>query len=107
MKKLFLNFIIFSLLYSCGGNSNIGKVLRNEKITNTDEFLVKKRDPLTMPPDHATLPQPGKINTSKKENNDNIENILKIPKDQNSSTTSTSSVEQSIINEINKWKTKK
>ena len=42
MKKLFLNFIIFSLLYSCGGNSNIGKVLRNEKITNSDEFLVKK-----------------------------------------------------------------
>ena len=102
MKKLFLNFIIFSLLYSCGGTSNVEKVLRNEKITNTDEFLVKKRDPLTMPPDHATLPKPGKINTSKKENNDNIENILKIPKDQNSSTTSTSSVEQSIINEINK-----
>ena len=102
MKKLFLNFIIFSLLYSCGGTSNVEKVLRNEKITNTDEFLVKKRDPLTMPPDHATLPKPGKINTSKKEKNENIENILKIPKDQNSSTTQTSSVEQSIINEINK-----
>ena len=102
MKKLFLNFIIFSLLYSCGGNSNIGKVLRNEKIVTTDEFLVKKRDPLTMPPDHATLPKPGKINTSKKETNENIEDILKIPEDQNSSTTQTSSVEQSIINEINK-----
>ena len=102
MKKLFLNFIIFSLLYSCGSTSNVGKVLRNEKITTTDEFLVKKRDPLTMPPDHATLPKPGKINTSKKEKNENIENILKIPKDQNSSTTQTSSVEQSIINEIKK-----
>ena len=102
MKKLFLNFIIFSLLYSCGATSNVGKVLRNEKITNTDEFLVKKRDPLTMPPDHATLPKPGKINTSKKETNENIEDILKIPEDQNSSTTQTSSVEQSIINEINK-----
>lgn len=102
MKKLFLNFIIFSLLYSCGSTSNVGKVLRNEKITTTDEFLVKKRDPLTMPPDHATLPKPGKINTSKKEKNENIENILKIPKDQNSSTMQTSSVEQSIINEIKK-----
>ena len=92
---------MIAFLHSCGG-SDAAKVLKNEKITNTDEFLVKKRDPLTMPPDHATLPKPGKINTSKKENNDNIENILKIPKDQNSSTTSTSSVEQSIINEINK-----
>ena len=100
MKKLFLKFIIFSLLYSCAGTSNVGKVLRNEKITNTDEFLVKKRDPLTMPPDHATLPKPGKINTTKKK--ENIENILKIPKDQNSSTTQISSVEQPIINEINK-----
>ena len=102
MKKLFLNFIIFSLLYSCGSTSNVGKVLRNEKITTTDEFLVKKRDPLTMPPDHATLPKPGNINKSKKEKNENIENILKIPKDQNSSTMQTSSVEQSIINEIKK-----
>ena len=102
MKKLFLNFIIFSLLYSCGGNSNIGKVLRNEKITNTDEFLVKKRDPLTMPPDHTNLPKPGKMKTSKKENNESIENILKIPQDQNSSTKKISSVEKAIINEINK-----
>ena len=78
MKKLFLNFIIFSLLYSCGGNSNIGKVLRNEKITNSDEFLVKKRDPLTMPPDHTTLPKPGKINNSKKDNSYcHIERTLK------------------------------
>ena len=100
MKKLFLNFIIFSLLYSCGGNSNIGKVLRNEKITNTDEFLVKKRDPLTMTPGHTTLPKPGKINNSKKDNS--IENILKMPKNPNSSTTQISSVEKAIINEINK-----
>ena len=38
----------------------------------------------------------------KKETNENIEDMLKIPEDQNSSTTQTSSVEQSIINEINK-----
>tara|TARA_B100001559_G_C16304685_1_gene531283 strand:- start:30 stop:338 length:309 start_codon:yes stop_codon:yes gene_type:complete len=102
MKKLLLNFIIFSLLYSCG-TSNIGKVLRNEKIKTTDEFLVKKREPLTMPPDYQTLPKPGEINSSKEENNNKtIKNILKIPKDQNSSTSKTSSVEQAIINEINK-----
>ena len=106
MKKILLNFIIFSLLYSCGGNSNVGKVLRNEKITNTDEFLVKKRDPLTIPPEHDTLPIPGG-KKSEKENNKSIKNILKIPKDQNSSNKKTSSVEQAIINEINKWKIKR
>ena len=28
------------------------KVLRNEKIKTTDEFLVKKREPLVLPPDY-------------------------------------------------------
>tara|TARA_B100001029_G_C15019763_1_gene429754 strand:- start:629 stop:934 length:306 start_codon:yes stop_codon:yes gene_type:complete len=101
MKKLFLNMIIFFFLYSCGGNSDVGKVLRNEKITNTDEFLVKKRDPLTMPPEYETLPRPGEINTSKSKNEKDIKDILKIPKE-NSSTIKSSSVEQAIINEINK-----
>ena len=102
MKKLFLNFIIFFFLYSCGG-SNIAKVLRNEKIQTTDEFLVRKRDPLIMPPEHETLPKPGKANLSKKESNDkSIKDILNTTEDENSSNSKTSAVEQAIINEINK-----
>lgn len=101
MKKLFLNLIVFFLLYSCGGASDVGKVLRNEKIKNTDEFLVKKRDPLTMPPEYDTLPKPGEINTSDSKSNKGIKNILKMPKE-SSSTVKSSSVEQAIINEINK-----
>ena len=46
-------------LYSCGTMSEAGKVLRNEKIKTTDEFLVKKRQPLVLPPDYDTLPTPG------------------------------------------------
>ena len=37
-------FILF--LYSCGSFSDGVKVLKNEKIRTTDEFLVKKREPL-------------------------------------------------------------
>ena len=102
MKKYFLIFIIFSFLYSCGG-SNIAKVLRNEKIKTTDEFLVKKRDPLTMPPEYETIPKPGEINLSKGQSNDkSIKDILKVPRNENSSKSKISSVEQAIINEINK-----
>ena len=43
IEKIILYFILASMLYSCGGFSDAGKVLRNEKVTNTDEFLVKKR----------------------------------------------------------------
>ena len=41
-------------------------VLKNEKITNTDEFLVKKRDPLVLPPEFETLPKPNSVKNSKK-----------------------------------------
>ena len=99
MKKLFLNIMILFFVYSCG-TSNVGKVLRNEKITNTDEFLVKKRQPLSLPPDYEDLPEPGTHNSDKK-NEDDINKILKIPKKQ-SETKSSSTVEQSIINEIRK-----
>ena len=41
MKKINLILIlIFLVLSACG---NVGKILRNEKIKTTDEFLVKKK----------------------------------------------------------------
>ena len=88
-------------LYSCGGGSDAAKILRNEKIKNTDEFLVKKRDPLSLPPDYKSIPEPGSL--SKIKNQDKkIEEILKISKEQSSKNTKASSIEQSIINQIGK-----
>ena len=42
MKKINLLLIALLFLTSCGGLKEAGKVLRNEKIKTTDEFLVKK-----------------------------------------------------------------
>tara|TARA_B100001173_G_scaffold303156_1_gene305629 strand:+ start:1812 stop:2123 length:312 start_codon:yes stop_codon:yes gene_type:complete len=100
IKNIILYFIILSFLYSCGTASDVGKTLRNEKIKTTDEFLVKKRQPLTLPPDYEDLPEPGTQNSGGK-NEDKINQILKIPKKQ-TDTKSSSNVEQSIINEIRK-----
>ena len=56
--KLFLLFFCINfMLLSCGGE--VGKIMRNEKIVSTDEFLIKKKGPLSQPPDFNTLPQPG------------------------------------------------
>ena len=52
MKKLSFFFLLIISLNSCGGFKEAGKVLRNEKIKTTDEFLVKKREPLVLPPDY-------------------------------------------------------
>ena len=63
--RYFLIFI-FLILISCSSLKEAGKVLRNEKTNTTDEFLVKKREPLVLPPDFKEIPEPGSI---KKENN--------------------------------------
>ena len=102
IKKIFLFIILANFLNSCGGLSNAKKVLSNEKITNTDEFLVKKREPLTMPPDYSKVPEPDSVIASESNNKKSIDKILKIPNEKNSQKNNSSSVEQSIINKIGK-----
>ena len=43
MKNLKLLVFLLFILVSCKSLKDAGKVLRNEKITTTDEFLVKKK----------------------------------------------------------------
>ena len=103
MKKLFL--ILLSLLFlSCSRISDVGKVMRNEKTTTTDEFLVKKRKPLILPPDYNEIPEPGEIPAKQKTEEDKIKKILKAPKEDNNSGAKErgSSVENSILKKIRK-----
>ena len=47
MIRILSFLLIYSFILSaCGGLKDAGKVLRNEKIRTTDEFLIKKRNPL-------------------------------------------------------------
>ena len=46
--------------------------MRNEKVSSTDEFLVKKNQPLVIPPNLRELPVPGDINKDIKKNSKNI-----------------------------------
>ena len=103
MYKQNFIFITFTILLLAGcGASDVGKVMRNEKVSSNDEFLVKKREPLILPPDYDTLPEPMSEESINKENDNNINKILKIPNEQENSKKKSSSVEQSIINEIRK-----
>ncbi len=102
MKRIIIGLILMLFVFSCG-NSNVGKILRNEKVKTTDEFLVKKRAPLSMPPEYETLPEPDTLKILKKENKKDFKDIIKIPKEQNTTTSSkNNSVEQEIINQIKK-----
>ena len=70
-------FILLFLLSNCGGLSDAGKVLRNEKIRTTDDFLVKK-DPLVLPPDYRKIPQPGNKDINEETTDKKIKEILKV-----------------------------
>ena len=102
MKNSNILLITFFLFISCASLDDAGKVLRNEKIKTTDEFLVEKRDPLVFPPDFDKIPEPGtkeKIQTSEEER---IKKILKANEQKNVSNGNSSSVEDSILNKIRK-----
>ncbi len=101
MNKIILLIISATLLTSCSGFKDAGKVLRNEKITTTDEFLIKKRDPLVLPPDFREIPKP-KSQSNQTQNENKIKDILKVPKEKRVVPNKSLSVEQSIINEIKK-----
>ena len=85
MKKNKLKFILLviliPLLTYCGG---VRDALEGKKRSEqSDEFLVKKKNPLQMPPDMNKLPTPGDdLNVIVDEDNDEVKNLLKI-KDKN------------------------
>ena len=71
-KLKFIYFIILIILSNCQTFDEVGKVMRNEKVSSTDEFLVKKNQPLVIPPNLRELPVPGDINKDIKKNSKNI-----------------------------------
>lgn len=102
MKNINLLLIFLMFLVSCTGLKEAGKVLRNEKTTNTDEFLVKKKEPLIMPPNLDEVPEPLSSKRKKQNEENNIKQILKMPQSVNNKKNSNSSTEDSIIDKIRK-----
>ena len=108
MKKIKLNiFIIFSLILLLNSCESARKGLVGGKKDNTDEFLVKKKNPLVLPPEFSKLPKPSdnKIDT----NNNNSENnklkkLIGTAADKNTTkknSTANSSLENSILKTLN------
>ena len=57
-KKIIYLLLIIFLVTSCETMSSVKRGLTGEKTVSTDEFLIKKKDPLIMPPDYENLPTP-------------------------------------------------
>lgn len=100
MFKILINFFLIIILSACGGLSDAGKVLRNEKKATNDEFLVEKNDPLALPPNYSELPEPGIKNTNSSKDDNKIKKILKNSKKPATSNNKSSSIESSILEKI-------
>ena len=100
IKPLFILSTLIIFLSSCSSFKEVGNIMRNEKSKSTDEFLIKKKEPLTLPPDYNTIPEPG-TTSSKKKKKSEIEEIFKSTQSKNNNTSSTSSsTEKSILDKI-------
>jgi hypothetical protein len=95
--------IIFFLITACSSSwEDIKKGLGGEKRTSTDEFLVRKKEPLVMPPKWKNLPEPGVVMKSDDEVREvtDIEELIKLGKNKESSTNyeqGNVSLEESIL----------
>ena len=58
MKKIIFIVLVGFIIISCSAAKDASKVLRNEKTNSTDEFLVKQKQPLELPPDFNKIPLP-------------------------------------------------
>ena len=101
MRKLNFLLIYLLLLSSCSGMKEAGKVLRNEKTVTTDEFLVKKKEPLVMPPDYNEIPTPDSVKKKKINDKDRIKKVLNNQNTKvNKKNRGTTNIENSIIERI-------
>ena len=96
-KKIIYILSIIFFVTSCETMSSVKRGLTGEKRVSTDEFLIKKKDPLIMPPDYENLPTPDERIAAKEEISD-FEKSLEISIEDNSSTSS--SAESSILKQI-------
>jgi len=99
-KRILYLFLLTLFTTSCADTfDSVKRGLTGQKRNTADEFLVKKKDPLTLPPDFDNLPLPedkdlNEIEVSTFEKN--LENAIE------EETSSSGSVEDSIIKKIQK-----
>jgi hypothetical protein len=102
ITKLLILLIFMITLNSCG---TIKEGFVSKKKNSTDEFLVKKKSPLVMPPEFYELPIPGNNNQEQKnDENSDIKSLItgsanETSKSQNSSNQNTN-FETSILEKI-------
>ena len=99
MFKKIIHVIILTLFTASCADSfdSVKRGLTGAKKDTADEFLVKKKDPLILPPDYENLPTPDERIFDREEISDFEKNLEILIEDD---TSSSSSIESSILKKI-------
>ena len=100
LKILFLIIIYGLLSSSC---STVQKAFDPERKNSSDEFLIEKKSPLSMPPDFEKLPLPQNKQTDDQNQSDDIETLItnsQLDNKNKSIHNSSKELEESIIDKI-------
>ena len=98
LKKIIYVIILTFFATSCADTfSSVKRGLTGAKANTADEFLVKKKDPLILPPDYENLPIPDESIVDREAISDFEKNLEALVEDD---TSSSSSIESSILKKI-------
>ena len=105
LKNIIFSLIVLFFVTSCSDTwDSVKRGLTGQKNTSTDEFLVKKKDPLVLPPKFEDLPEPEQA-TENNEETDSFEKTLEglsTEATESDTTQSSKGSEQSILEQIRK-----
>ena len=99
-------FYLFIILISLGACQSVKEGLTGKKKSNSDEFLVKKKNPLVLPPEFNKLPEPKTLTKKEKSTEEEIDLKNIITKEISTtrkttiSKTSDGSLEKTILEKI-------
>ena len=101
-KKTIYFLVLIFFVTSCANTwDSVKRGLTGQKRNAADEFLIKKKDPLILPPDYENLPTPAEQDVDKEDDTLSIERTLSASSTENESETSASkTTEESIIKKI-------
>ena len=99
INKIFIILITLFLITACSG---LKENLSLKKKQGVDEFLIKKKSPLTVPPDFSSLPKPR--TTIEEEEEDTSIDLKKVLSNSNEKKeiSSSNNLEKSISDILNK-----
>ena len=100
-KKITYIIILTFFVTSCGDTaSSIKRGLTGAKKISSEEFLIKTKDPLILPPDYENLPVPDDENSATEEATSFEKKLETLIEDDSSTSSKSGSVEDSILKKI-------